>query len=570
MREASKSAADPHQSLRSIDVLVVDCQASGATPAHGDLLELAWACCGERGVYEPIRGHWIKPRTERPIPRAVRELTGWSEARVAESLDEHEAWSQLRISMQEHGLPERAPTLIHFARFETPFLRDLHARLEAQAEFPFEIRCLHAIAIRLFPDLPRLNIRALSGFLGHSAELTRSAHGHALASAFIWRALLPHLEAQGVTTWSELTAWLDKPAAKGRRGPGQRVYPLALERRRSLPDRPGVYRFLRSNTSVLYVGKAASLKKRIAGHFSRRGPSTERGLELLSQVHDIAVTETASVLEAALLETDEIKRIDPPYNVQLRKGERHAWFASTDLQTAQPSADPGFVLGPLPSERALISLAALCALVSGEAPTKALCAMALAVPSAYLPDPELFALGFQGFLQNHLANRAGRPRRRTLMAARALFVARGRSEPTSASEDAEPDAWDLARVHRRLERALISGGLLVRRAALLRLLADCEIAYREASMTSARSLVVVRGQLAASDLARVDQLRELPRRSKLSAAERRACFDAATYDRLRVLTTELLRVLQEGGEVALRVGGHVFEGQRLRGLFGAI
>jgi hypothetical protein len=63
---------DRDSALRTLDVLVLDCQAGGATPAHGDLLELGWAFAGMQGLYEPIRGHWIKPRTERPVARAVR------------------------------------------------------------------------------------------------------------------------------------------------------------------------------------------------------------------------------------------------------------------------------------------------------------------------------------------------------------------------------------------------------------------------------------------------------------------------------------------------------------------
>lgn len=556
--------------LRTLEVLVLDCQASGATPAHGDLLELGWAFCGERGLYEPVQGHWIKPRTERPVTRAVRELTGWSEACVQEALPEDRAWELLHTASQARTAPElgRVPTLIHYARFELPFLRDLHQRLAGDLEFPFEIQCLHAIAARLFPDLPRRNIRALAGYLGHSTDLIRRAGGHVEASVFIWRALIPQLEAQGVTTWQELQTWLqDAPKTTRRSG---RVYPLAVERRRALPDRPGVYRFVRSNASVLYVGKATSLKKRIAGHFSKRGPSTERGLELLSQVHDIVTTETASILEAALLETDEIKRLDPPYNVQLRQGERHAWFAASDLSETRPAPDDQHPVGPLPSARALISFAGLCALVLGAEVTPGLCALALAVPSSQLPDPLLFAAGFDAFVTEHIRHSPHSARKRVQHAARSLFLARGRIEPPVDREDPEREQWDLARVRRRLERALIHGGLLLRRAGLLRLLADCEIAYRE-SGRRARVIVVERGQIAhCADLERVQDVRERRPRARTSARERRSCFDAATYDRLRVLTTELNRVLQEDGEVMMRLGAHTLAEERVRRLFASV
>ncbi|HMJ13837.1 MAG TPA: GIY-YIG nuclease family protein, partial [Polyangiaceae bacterium] len=305
--------------LRELPVLVLDCQASGATPAYGDVLELGWAVCSANGMQGPVRSSWIAPRTDRPVGRAVRELTGWSEACLAEAVDEQAAWASLReaaAGIAQRELSGAVPSVIHYARFELPFLRDLHERSADPGAFPLDPLCVHAVAARLFPDLPRRNIRALAGYLGHSPELLRRSAGHVEATAFIWQKLVPLLDQAGVHTWSELHDWLGQT-----RGPGQRkrrVYPLARERRRALPDAPGVYRFLRCNGDVLYVGKATSLRKRVASHFSGGARATERGLELLTQVHDVAYSESASVLEAALLESDEIKRIDPPYNVQLR------------------------------------------------------------------------------------------------------------------------------------------------------------------------------------------------------------------------------------------------------------
>jgi hypothetical protein len=63
------------------------------------------------------------------------------------------------------------------------------------------------------------------------------------------------------------------------------------------------------------------------------------------------------------------------------------------------------------------------------------------------------------------------------------------------------------------------------------------------------------------DLGRVAEIAELPRRARVSAA-RHSCFDAASYDRLRVLATEIARVLGDGGDVALRFGRHTFCGER--------
>ena len=427
-------------SLRDLEVLVLDAQASGATPAHGDLLELAWALCGPEGIHAGIRSHFVVPRTSRRISGPVREITGWSEARLSESLPEHEVFAALDREVQEHAARAahaRMPTVIHVARFELPFLRDLYERL-GQRELPLDALCVHAVAARLFPDLPRRNIRALAGFLGHSLSLTRCALGHVEATAFIWRAVLPLLEQRGVHTWQELGSWLSQEPAKIARG-GRRSFPLATERRKALPSGPGVYRFVRKNGSVLYVGKATNLKKRIAGHFRSTGPRTERTLELLSQVHDIVITETPSTLEAALLESDEIKAIDPPYNVQLRMHERQAWFASRSLEDAQPSADERHRIGPLPSRGAVTALHALAALLGGEPATARLQAIALAVPTSFLPEPALFAEGFGEFARELERCGGSAPAQRVARGALTLWLERRRAEVDESSEDLPPD-----------------------------------------------------------------------------------------------------------------------------------
>jgi DNA polymerase III subunit epsilon len=552
--------------LRDLEVLALDCQAGGATPEHGDLLELGWVRCTATGLLAPATSHWIAPRSKRPIPRAVRELTGWAESCLAEAIEETSAWSALLAEVSKYRQAGIAPTVIHFARFELSFLRDLHQRLEAARAFPFDVICLHAVAARLLPDLPRRNIRALAGYFGHSPELLRRSAGHVEATASIWRALVPLLEERGVASWSELKTWLERTSLAPRSS--KRSFPLPAERRRALPDSAGVYRFLRSNGDVLYVGKATSLKKRVASHFKSRGPSTERALELLTQVHEVLHSETASLLEAALLEADEIKRLEPPYNVQLRSLNRSAWFASLDFGEAVPFCDAAHPVGPLPSERALSGLAALAALAEGAPPTPSRCAQALAVPAAFLPDSALFQAGFGAFFQERLQVQGAKGLRRILRAALALWLERGRNEPEAeAVEDAAPDTWDLARVRRRLERNLVQSGLLYRRSRCLCLLADSTVGFREPGAARARALVFSAGQVTERhELVDLAGIAALPLQSLRPRATRGLNFDAATYDRLRVLLTELHRLREGGGELSLRVGKHNLAGPALMGL----
>jgi hypothetical protein len=197
----------------------------------------------------------------------------------------------------------------------------------------------------------------------------------------------------------------------------------------------------------------------------------------------------------------------------------------------------------------------------------ALQACALAVPGAFLPDPALFAEGLAVFASEHLGRAAPNARVRVDRAARALWLLRGRSESESAAEDLPEGGWDLARVLRRLERSLVQTGLLVRRARFLCLLVDADVAFRECGSSAARGLCVSGGRVIEQrELARIEDIVALPLRRMPARAARQACFDAACYDRLRVLATELNRVHAEGGELALRFGARVFSAERLAGL----
>jgi DNA polymerase-3 subunit epsilon len=455
------------------------------------------------------------------------------------------------------GLP--APCVIHFARFELGFLEDLHGRC-GEGLFPLDVACLHEVARRLFPELPRRNIRALAGYLGHSPDLVRRSAGHVAASAFIWRAVLPALEAIAVRTWSDLKAWLAEKAPPRSR----RTYPLPAERRRALPERPGVYRFVRSNADVLYVGKAANLKKRVASHFTRGARPTERALEMLSQVHAVDITEAETVLEAALLETDEIKRLHPPYNVQLREDDRRAWFASADLTDAAPEPDGFHRLGPLPSRWALASMAALRALAhGGHASDARMRAGSVGVPPPFAPEEAVFLPAWDAFRAQHLDMRAKNPWHALLRASRRLTLT-GVAE--KSSDDTTPDEWDVDRVRRHLDRALIRGGQLVRRARWLVLLSDASVAFREHNDGKFRLLVVEHGQIVERrDLTDPQTIPE--REASRPWHLRQASIDAARYDRMRILATELARIRAEGGSILLRIGGRLV-GERGAALLG--
>jgi excinuclease ABC subunit C len=95
------------------------------------------------------------------------------------------------------------------------------------------------------------------------------------------------------------------------------------EQRKKLPDQPGVYVFADETGKVIYVGKAVSIRKRVAGHFA--GKST-RGMEMVDQIASIDFLVTETEAEALLAEQQFIKRHRPRFNIRLRDDKSYPYI----------------------------------------------------------------------------------------------------------------------------------------------------------------------------------------------------------------------------------------------------
>ena len=84
-----------------------------------------------------------------------------------------------------------------------------------------------------------------------------------------------------------------------------------------LPQAPGVYRMIGADGAVLYVGKAASLKKRVQA-YTKPFDQPQRIARMISQTASMEFVQTGSEVEALLLEANLIKRLKPRYNILLR------------------------------------------------------------------------------------------------------------------------------------------------------------------------------------------------------------------------------------------------------------
>lgn len=326
--------------LKEQPVLLIDCQTTGMRPSAGQMLELAWCVSNPEDPNPTIESRLIRLPEGESVPKLATELTGITDADMEAAVSMEEVFASFQKTLSQLHNP--ALSVIHYAQFEKAFLKDFFQRYGI-GEIPLEIFCSHSLTKRLFPNLPSQNIRGTAGYFGDPvAQIKRSA-AHVRATHQIWKGLVNKLNSDGVETFDQLREFLKN---KTKVQKGRYEYRLESAQRLKLPDAPGVYRMLAKTGEVLYVGKATSLKSRVNSYFRGQANRDKRKLEMLAQVWDLNVTECPSPMEAALLEADEIKKFNPPYNVVMKKGKRHLVFYSRDFASVKRSQDHKHPIGP--------------------------------------------------------------------------------------------------------------------------------------------------------------------------------------------------------------------------------
>ncbi len=127
---------------------------------------------------------------------------------------------------------------------------------------------------------------------------------------------------------------------------------------KTLPDKPGVYRMLDAEGAVLYVGKARSLKKRVASYANLSGHNT-RILRMILETASMVFVTTKTETEALLLESNLIKQLRPRYNILLRddKSFPHILIKAGDYPQITKhrgaKSDKGAYFGPFASAGAV-------------------------------------------------------------------------------------------------------------------------------------------------------------------------------------------------------------------------
>ncbi|GAB3300346.1 excinuclease ABC subunit UvrC [Hymenobacter tenuis] len=123
------------------------------------------------------------------------------------------------------------------------------------------------------------------------------------------------------------------------------------EQIRQLPHRPGVYKYFGDEDTIIYVGKAVDLRKRVSSYFTKQDHN-KKTQQLVKNIRRIEFTIVDSESDAFLLENNLIKQHQPKYNILLKDGKTYPYLLLTNerfprlIPTRNKRPDDGRYYGP--------------------------------------------------------------------------------------------------------------------------------------------------------------------------------------------------------------------------------
>ena len=300
--------------------LFLDVQTTGGNPTFDQILEIGWH------LDSNTQSHILETDVE--IPQRILRMTGLTEAEIEKGQSPSKIKKKFLASCKAASM-----IVIHYAPFEKRFLSTW---LEASG---LPVLCTHQISKILLPGLRSYSLRSVASELGNYEvhDLKRS-EDHVYATKNIFETIVRILSEKKVPLSLEQ---LQISRLKNLTMTKSSTQKKALDKKEQLrikrlssPPKSGVYFFKNSKGKVLYIGKAKNIKARLSSHFNGKKTKGSKNNELLSRVHDIHYELSETLLEAEILESDLIKKWNPPYNVQLKKEKRTVHYLKRNVSAS--------------------------------------------------------------------------------------------------------------------------------------------------------------------------------------------------------------------------------------------
>jgi len=323
--------------LHAVPFCVLDLETTGATAAGCEITEIGAVkyVGGELvGTFQTL----VNPGSE--IPPYITVLTGITQSMVIEAPSIGEA---LPAFLEFIG---DAVIVGHNVRFDLSFLNAAAERM-GYGRLPNRSVDTLGLSRRLVrSEVRNLKLSTLAAHFCAPHPPTHRALDDAKATAHILWALLERAGTLGVTHLDDL---LTLPTARGS------AHYSKIELTADLPRRPGIYFFIDRNDSVIYVGKAKSLRSRVRSYFY--GDDRKSVAQMLRDLVRIEYQVCQTELEAEVVELRLIAEHRPRYNRRSRPPKSQHWVKLTDERFPRLSMvrsireDAALYLGPYRSRK---------------------------------------------------------------------------------------------------------------------------------------------------------------------------------------------------------------------------
>ncbi len=233
------------------------------------------------------------------IPRYITALTGIDNTMIEDAPTFNEV-AETVFEILENNI-----FIAHNVNFDYSFLK--HQLKTAGYDLTTKKLCTVRLGRKVFPGLPSYSLGNLCRSLEINIDNRHRAGGDAKATVKLFEQYLAN---GGQIHIDQML----------KRSSGDQWLPLHLQKEdvEKLPVRPGVYYFHDAKGKIVYVGKAINIKKRVSSHFTHNDPDRKRQ-NFLRNIHTISYKECANELESIVLESTEIKRLWPRYNVSQKQ-----------------------------------------------------------------------------------------------------------------------------------------------------------------------------------------------------------------------------------------------------------
>ena len=269
---------------------IIDVETSGMGATNNKITDIAIIIHDGQKIIDEFQS-LVNP--ERKISRRVTQLTGIDNEMVKYAPKFYE------IAKQVYQMTEDLVFVAHNVSFDYNVIKGEFEALGGT--FIRKQLCTVRTARRLIPGSKSYSLGNICEDLNIEITQRHRAYGDALATAKLFDILLDKSKEEGNSLW---------PPKKATR---KASIPPLLPRKiyDELPTLTGVYYFHDTSGKVIYVGKAKNIKQRVLSHFHDK---SKKELRLCEQTANITYQITGSELVALLLESAEIKEIQPKYN----------------------------------------------------------------------------------------------------------------------------------------------------------------------------------------------------------------------------------------------------------------